>query len=143
MHFKLRLIELRCLSLFRADFRLDNSDFVTRKRILARVCFYNCSRTCGPIPKQGDAWKDRRFVSCDCAKPVSAGMFFDAGSIDVLLNNGESTISAVDCSSECRCPKGRVSCPKFVAGAGDRSFRGPKDGVLQPAQFVFTQFIKF
>jgi levanbiose-producing levanase len=50
---------------------------------------------CGPIPKQGDAWKARRSVLCDYTKPVSVSIFLDAGSIEVFLNNGESTMSAL------------------------------------------------
>jgi levanase len=50
---------------------------------------------CGPIPKEGDAWSARRFVPCDYAKPVSVSIFLDAGSIEVFLNDGESTMSAL------------------------------------------------
>src|SRR6202011_4328946 len=50
---------------------------------------------CGPIPKEGDAWKARRSVSCDYAKSVSVSIFLDAGSIEVFLNDGESTMSAL------------------------------------------------
>jgi levanbiose-producing levanase len=50
---------------------------------------------CGPIPKEGEAWKARRPVPCDYTKSVSVSIFLDAGSIEVFLNNGESTISAL------------------------------------------------
>jgi levanbiose-producing levanase len=50
---------------------------------------------CGPIPKEGDAWNSRRSVPCDFTKPVSISIFLDAGSIEVFLNNGESSMSAL------------------------------------------------
>jgi levanase len=50
---------------------------------------------CGPIPKSGDAWKARRSFPCDYTKSVSVSIFLDAGSIEVFLNNGESTMSAL------------------------------------------------
>ena len=50
---------------------------------------------CGPIPKEGEAWKARRSVPCDYKKPVSVSIFLDVGSIEVFLNDGESTISAL------------------------------------------------
>jgi levanbiose-producing levanase len=50
---------------------------------------------CGPIPKEEEAWKARRSVPCDYTKSVSVSIFLDAGSIEVFLNNGESTISAL------------------------------------------------
>jgi len=50
---------------------------------------------CGPLPKEGDAWKARRNVSCSYTKSVSVSVFLDIGSIEVFLNNGESTISAL------------------------------------------------
>jgi levanase len=50
---------------------------------------------CGPIPKEGDAWKARRSVPCNYSKSVSVTIFLDVGSIEVFLNNGESTISAL------------------------------------------------
>ena len=34
---------------------------------------------CGPIPKEGDAWKARRYVSCNYAKSVSVSVFLDMG----------------------------------------------------------------
>jgi levanbiose-producing levanase len=58
------------------------------------VAFLDRER-CGPIPKEGDAWKARRPVSCDYHKPVSVSIFLDVGSIEVFLNDGESTISAL------------------------------------------------
>ena len=50
---------------------------------------------CGPIPKEGDAWRARRSVACDYNKSVSVSIFLDVGSIEVFLNNGESTMSAL------------------------------------------------
>jgi levanase len=50
---------------------------------------------CGPTPKEGDAWKARRSVPCDYTGSVSVSIFLDAGSIEVFLNNGESTMSAL------------------------------------------------
>ncbi len=50
---------------------------------------------CGPIPKEGDAWNSRRSVPCDFTKPVSISIFLDAVSIEVFLNNGESSMSAL------------------------------------------------
>ena len=50
---------------------------------------------CGPIPKEGDAWKARRVVPCEYTKSVFVSIFLDAGSIEVFLNNGESTMSAL------------------------------------------------
>ena len=50
---------------------------------------------CGPIPKEGDAWNSRRSVPCDFTKPFSISIFLDAGSIEVFLNNGESSMSAL------------------------------------------------
>lgn len=50
---------------------------------------------CGPIPKEGEAWKARRSVPCDYTKSVSVSIFLDASSIEVFLNNGESSMSAL------------------------------------------------
>jgi levanbiose-producing levanase len=50
---------------------------------------------CGPIPKEGDAWRTRRSVACDYNKSVSVSIFLDVGSIEVFLNNGKSTMSAL------------------------------------------------
>jgi levanase len=58
------------------------------------VAFFDREQ-CGPIPKVGDAWKARRSVLCNYSKSVSVTIFLDVGSIEVFLNNGESTISAL------------------------------------------------
>jgi levanase len=50
---------------------------------------------CGPIPKQGEAWRVRRSVPCDYTKPVLVSIFLDVGSIEVFLDDGASTISAL------------------------------------------------
>lgn len=50
---------------------------------------------CGPIPKEEEAWRVRRSVPCDYKKPVSVSIFLDVGSIEVFLDNGASTMSAL------------------------------------------------
>ena len=50
---------------------------------------------CGPIPKEGDAWKTRRSVQCNFASSLSVSIFLDVGSIEVFLNDGAPTMSAL------------------------------------------------
>jgi levanbiose-producing levanase len=50
---------------------------------------------CGPIPKEGDAWKTRRSVQCNFTSSLSVSIFLDVGSIEVFLNDGAPTMSAL------------------------------------------------
>jgi levanbiose-producing levanase len=60
----------------------------------ARNIFLDRGR-CGPIPKEGDAWKTRRSVQSNFPSSLSVCIFLDVGSIEIFLNNGEATMSAL------------------------------------------------
>ena len=74
---------------------------------------------CGPVPKEGDAWKARRSVPCDYSKSVSVSIFLDVGSIEVFLNNSESTMTALLTAPLDATTGGQVSITSVKIGKSD------------------------